>query len=97
MIRGLREKAKLARRLADDFLDILDEGHIEGVYLIGSRATGRARTDSDWDFLIVGEDFDLVEEERCDREYRTYIKPGEVDIIFSSTPPKNNFVVCDEH
>ena len=31
------------------------------VYVFGSRATGRARPDSDWDFIIVSEKFSGVD------------------------------------
>lgn len=53
---------------------------------------GSDKEDSDWDFLIVGEDFDKVEDERIEQEWRidakTEDRPGDVDIIFSSSPPK---------
>ena len=85
---------------ADAFLDELGEGHIEAIYLIGSRASGEEREDSDWDYLVVGDGFDAVEEERIARAEEGNPFPGldidvpidkrgkHLDIIFSSVPPK---------
>lgn len=44
---------RFARRLHQDL-------GAEHVYLFGSQATGRARPDSDYDFLIVGQHFEGV-------------------------------------
>jgi len=48
-----RAARRFARRLHDDF-------GVEHVYLFGSQATGRAVTDSDYDFMIVGTYFQDV-------------------------------------
>ncbi len=86
--------------IADAFLDELGEGHIEAIYLIGSRASGEEREDSDWDYLVVGDGFDAVEEERIARAEEGNPFPGldidvpidkrgkHLDIIFSSDPPR---------
>lgn len=88
----MRAKARIARDIADRFLDKVGGRNIEEIFLIGSRAAGTARHDSDWDFLIVGEGFDDVEEERGMQEWETNIEVlhryGNVDIIFSSASPK---------
>ena len=84
----LRANAEIAMDRANRFLSLLGEGYIEAIYLVGSRASGKERPDSDWDFLIVGEDFDVVERERIERNYWLGVKPGTVDIIFSSSPPE---------
>ncbi len=85
---------------ADAFLDELGEGHIEAIYLIGSRASGEEREDSDWDYLVVGDGFDAVEEERIARAEEGNPFPDldidvsvdkrskHLDIIFSSDPPR---------
>ena len=81
------------------FLDWLGEGQAESVHLIGSRASGRETKSSDWDFLVVGEDFDSYEAERIDALERGELRgvfsiDAKIetrhlsnDIIFSSTPP----------
>lgn len=98
------------RDIAERFLDMLDEGEIESIWLIGSRGgqvnpayperKGKPHAKSDWDFLVVGEDFDAVEAERIrllesgariygmslDADTRTRNKS--LDIIFSSRKPK---------
>jgi predicted nucleotidyltransferase len=48
----------------DNFLSYLGAGNIEQIWLIGSRAEGKARPDSDWDFLVVGPGLGSAEEER---------------------------------
>lgn len=100
-----RSDIKLEKHLAsvlkkaEDFLELLGEGEIESIWLIGSRAEGTAKRDSDWDFLIVGEDFNDVEEALLDMiegdEYTCGINLDSTeenrhlseDIIFSSDPP----------
>ena len=86
--------------IANAFLDELDEGHIEAIYLIGSRASGEEREDSDWDYLVVGDGFDRIEDEKIARAEEGNPFPGldidvatgerhkSLDIIFSSVPPK---------
>ena len=91
-MKGLHQKTQKALDLAESFLNHIDFGVINSVYLIGSRAAGTASKNSDWDFLIVGEDFDDVEVERIAQEWRIdtdYETRGQaIDIIFSSKPPK---------
>lgn len=87
----LREKCEKAYDLADSFLESIDANVIDAVYLIGSRATGKAHAHSDWDFLVVGDGFNEVEEERVRQDWRVKHKPDDVDIIFSSRPPKKGF------
>lgn len=48
-----RAAQAFARRLRDEF-------GVAHVYLFGSQATGRARPDSDYDFLIVGQHFEEI-------------------------------------
>ena len=85
---------------ANAFLDELGEGYIEAIYLIGSRASGEEKESSDWDYLVVGEGFDAVEEERIARAEQGNPFPGldidvsaderskHLDIIFSSEHPR---------
>lgn len=103
----LRRRVRQVYDIADNFLDLLGEGHIEQIYLIGSRYTGKASDDSDWDFLVVGEGFDEVESEKLRQleagqrifgmRLDTAIKDRNRsnDIIFSSTPPKEGKLVYD--
>ena len=84
---------------ANAFLDELDSGHIDAIYLIGSQASGKARENSDWDYLVVGDGFDEVEDERTARadignpfsgldiDVAVDKRSEHIDIIFSSTPP----------
>ena len=84
---------------ANAFLDELDFGHIDAIYLIGSQASGKARENSDWDYLVVGDGFDEVEDERIARadignpfsgldiDVAVDKRSEHIDIIFSSTPP----------
>jgi predicted nucleotidyltransferase len=86
--------------IANAFLNELGEGHIEAIYLIGSRASGEEKEDSDWDYLVVGDGFDVVEDEKIARAEEGNPFPGldidvatverhkSLDIIFSSDPPK---------
>ncbi len=84
----LKRKAKQAQELADRFLDTLDYCCIDEIYLIGSRAKGTAKPTSDWDFLIfIEDDGDRIEEARIEKGFNVDIKPGQVDIIFSSKRP----------
>jgi predicted nucleotidyltransferase len=84
--------------IANSFLDELGEGEIDAVYLIGSHASDKAREQSDIDFLVVGDGFDLVEEERLERAEEgnpfpgldVSIAPGDVDITFSSNHPRED-------
>lgn len=48
----------------DNFLGYIGEGNIEQIWLIGSRAEGKAGPQSDWDFLVVGPGLGSAEEER---------------------------------
>jgi len=85
---------------ANAFLDELGEGHIEAIYLIGSRASGEEKESSDWDYLVVGDGFDAVEEERIARAEEGNPFPGldidvsvderneHLDVIFSSEHPR---------
>ena len=84
---------------ANAFLDELDFGHIDAIYLIGSQASGKARENSDWDYLVVGDGFNEVEDERIARadignpfsgldiDVAADKRSEHIDIIFSSTPP----------
>ena len=84
---------------ANAFLDELDYGHIDAIYLIGSQASGKARENSDWDYLVVGDGFNEVEDERIARadignpfsgldiDVAVDKRSEHIDIIFSSTPP----------
>ena len=86
--------------IANAFLDELGEGEIDAVYLIGSRASGAADEESDWDYLVVGDGFDAVEEEKIARaeEGRPFSgldidvavseRSKHLDIIFSENPPQ---------
>lgn len=85
-------------RAAETFLDFLGEGEIETIWLVGSRANGQARTDSDWDFLIVGDGFNAVEAERIHlaeagqlplgcRLLDVSVSPNGPDVIFDSVSP----------
>ena len=86
--------------IANAFLEELGAGHIEAIYLIGSRASGEEKEDSDWDYLVVGDEFDAVEDEKGIWADRGEPFPGldvdvayaerhkSLDIIFSSVPPK---------
>src|SRR5688572_5012870 len=56
-IAALTDNDRAARAFASR---LRDELGVEHVYLFGSRATGRATTDSDYDFLIVGRHFNGV-------------------------------------
>lgn len=87
----LRAKCEKAYELADDFLERIDANVIDAIYLIGSRAIGKAHSLSDWDFLVVGEGFDDVEDERIRQKWRIGHNPDDVDIIFSSKRPKKAF------
>jgi len=85
---------------ANAFLEELGEGHIEAIYLIGSRASGEEKESSDWDYLVVGDGFDAAEEERIARAEEGNPFPGldidvsvdkrskHLDIIFSSEHPR---------
>lgn len=93
-----------AKKLAEEMLNLLDIESSYTIYLIGSRASNKAKESSDWDFLIVGEDFDAVEEERIamfeegtlpkslalDQDPKTRGKA--VDVIFSSKSPKPPYI-----
>lgn len=94
--------------MAERFLDDIGEGRIDEIWLIGSRAgvsndayperTG-VRDDSDWDYLVVGEDFDAVEDEKIARledgeriyglalDVEVSKRSKHKDIIFSSSAP----------
>jgi len=92
-------KADIAFRIADSFLDELDAPQITAIYLVGSRADNTQRKDSDWDFLVFGDGFDEVEDEKNYRAEEGNPFPGldidvayadrhiSIDIIFSSSPP----------
>lgn len=99
----LKHKTQTAIALVEEMLDILDLSEPYDIYLIGSQAEGTATEKSDWDFLVVGEDFDEVEDERGElfdsgelpkrlglEQYHDpkIGKGGQVDIIFSSNIPK---------
>ena len=97
--------ARIVVECAERFLDEIGEGQVDAVWLIGSRGgqvnpiypeRGGVRPDSDWDYLVVGENFDEV-----DAELRERLEAGEMfdgltldvpisrrsthkDIIFSS-------------
>ena len=106
--------ARIVVECAENFLDEIGEGKIESVWLIGSRGgqvnpayperTG-IRPDSDWDYLVVGDNFD-----EADAELRERLEGGETffgltldvpisrrathkDIIFASTPPDCGIIV----
>ena len=96
---ALKSRVERVVEIAERFLDDLDAAPIESVWLVGSRAEETSHTGSDWDWLVVGEDFDSVEAERISR-----LEAGERlfglsldvdvarrgdfnDIIFSSNPP----------
>lgn len=74
----LRRRAETVWRIVDDYLENeLGEGTISSIWLIGSRAgqinmskpsRGVPTETSDWDWLVVGEDFDAIEAELC-RQY----------------------------
>lgn len=96
--------------IADRFLERLGEGEIESVWLIGSRGgqvnpayperNGKPHEGSDWDFLVVGDGFDAVEEEKIsllEQGVRLYglsldvpteRRSQHLDITFSSQPPE---------
>ena len=92
-------KADIAFRIADSFLDELDAPQITAIYLVGSRADNTQHKDSDWDFLVFGDGFDEVEDEKNYRAEEGNPFPGldidvaaadrhiSIDIIFSSSPP----------
>jgi len=92
-------KADIAFRIADRFLYELDAPQITAIYLVGSRADNTQRKDSDWDFLVFGDGFDEVEDEKNYRAEEGNPFPGldidvayadrhiSIDIIFSSSPP----------
>jgi len=89
---------------ANAFLDELGEGFIEAIYLVGSRASDTPSETSDWDYLVVGDDFDKVEDERIARaeegnpfpgldiDVAIKDRPQHLDIIFSSDPPSEGQV-----
>jgi predicted nucleotidyltransferase len=92
-------KADIVFRIADGFLDELDAPQITAIYLVGSRADNTQHKDSDWDFLVFGDGFDEVEDEKNNRADEGNPFPGldidvaaadrhiSIDIIFSSSPP----------
>ena len=94
------KKAREALRTAEEFLDELGEGNITSIYLIGSRASGTAGPSSDWDFLVVGEDLDDIEEEKIrlaeegnpfpglDIDISPLRRSEHIDIIFSNKGPR---------
>ena len=87
--------------VADTFLDYLDEGWVDQIWLVGSRAPGSLkapRNDSDWDFILVGSGFDEVEKERIRMSEEDIlpfgcewlsigVRPGKPDIIFAGQAP----------
>lgn len=97
-------KTKLAQAIkkTEMMLDLVDLDVNYNIYLIGSRASNTETENSDWDFLIVGEDFDGLEDERIALfeegelpkelalDCPTHLRKDHVDVIFSSTPPKAN-------
>jgi len=95
----IETQAQYVLSTANAFLDELDYGHIDAIYLIGSQASGKVGENSDWDYLVVGDGFDEVEDERTARADEGNPFPGldidvavdkrseHIDIIFSSTPP----------
>lgn len=101
---SLDSAAKQAFAIADDFLGELGASEIDEIYLIGSVVEGSAGESSDIDFLIVGEDFDDVEDERIamaesgdpfpglDIDVAVSRRKGHLDIIFSSSQPRDDQV-----
>src|SRR5215207_7969165 len=63
-ITAATKRASSVREVSERFLDVLGEGDIEGIYLVGSRAKGKAGATSDWDFIVVGKGFDNIEAEK---------------------------------
>jgi len=81
---GLRAKADKVYRIVDSYLDLIGEGEIESIWLIGSRAGQHSDTknhggvpneNSDWDWLVVGDGFDEIEEELV-RQYEDGENPN---------------------
>jgi hypothetical protein len=69
ILQQARSKAISILGSAERFLYWLDEqgfdsAPIDAIYFYGSRAYGKQGPDSDWDFLVVGQDFSDVESER---------------------------------
>ena len=80
----LRAKADKVYRIVDSYLDSIGEGEIESIWLIGSRAGQHSDTknhggvpneNSDWDWLVVGDGFDEIEEELV-RQYEDEENPN---------------------
>jgi hypothetical protein len=55
---------------------------IQEVWLIGSRANNRARNDSDWDYMVFGDDYGLLNTSCQDGRFN---QPG-IDVLFLRTP-----------
>ena len=110
----IQKRADRVWKLADGWIDDeIGEGNIESIWLVGSRggvvneaypegkhgsAPGMPHTDSDWDWLVVGEDFDQLDVELNElreqgRRGPIYDKHSGNDIIFSSTPPTSGLRV----
>jgi predicted nucleotidyltransferase len=54
-------RSRRVKLLADRVIALfLRHPEVRGIRLAGSRATGQARPDSDWDFLVEARDFDAV-------------------------------------
>jgi hypothetical protein len=57
---------------------------IQEVWLFGSRANGTERPDSDWDYMVFGDD-DRVSNDLCQNR-RRFKRPG-IDMLFVGTDP----------
>ena len=88
------------KSLAEDFLlRHSRNGRIATIYRIGSRVSGKAGEDSDWDYLVVGPGLDKAEDKRIKLAESGRPYPGldidvdvrrrhrHVDIIFSDVGP----------
>lgn len=108
-IAGIKSKLDNVIYTADSYLDRIDAPEIDSVWLIGSRASGNEGPDSDWDFLIVGPDFDDVEAEKLDTlecggriygmhlDVARHLRNTYNDIIFSSHEPLEGIKLWDRH
>jgi hypothetical protein len=109
----IQRRADNVWRLADGWIEEeIGEGNIESIWLVGSRggvvneaypegkhgsAPGMPHAGSDWDWLVVGEDFgrldvELNELREQGRRGPIYDRRSGNDIIFSSTPPTSGLL-----
>jgi predicted nucleotidyltransferase len=82
----------------ENLLDYLDEGSIEQIWLVGSRAEGKAKPTSDWDFLVVGPGLGSAEEERIRLwEEEDIDFPGlGLDVSISMRSTHHDVILSDE-